>query len=216
MATPYDVVRYPGHAFPQTHPDRVAALAVLFGLDAPPPAGCRLLEIGCGDGGNLLPMAVALPGASFVGFDTSAGAIARARELAGALGLANVRFEKLGVESFDAPAGSFDYAIAHGIFSWVPAPARERLLALCGHVLSERGIAYVSYNALPGAHLRQPLRELLALEPVVGRSLGPAELDACFDDGRHLGHVPEVIARLDTLLPGAGPIAAKVTADAHG
>jgi SAM-dependent methyltransferase len=160
----YDVIRYPGHALPQTHPDRLAALAILFGLDAVPPAGCRLLEIGCGDGGNLLPMALALPGASFVGFDTSARAIARARELARELGLANARFEEVGIEEFGAPAGSFDYAIAHGVFSWVPEPARERLLALCAHVLSERGIAYVSYNALPGARVRQTLRELLALE----------------------------------------------------
>jgi cyclopropane fatty-acyl-phospholipid synthase-like methyltransferase len=138
MTTLYDVVRYPGHAFPQTHPDRLAALAVLFGLDAAPPADCRLLEIGCGDGGNLLPMAVTLPGASLVGFDPSACAIARAQELAAALGLSNVRFEHTGVEDFDAAAGSFDYAIAHGVFSWVPVLARKRLLALCGHVLSER------------------------------------------------------------------------------
>jgi cyclopropane fatty-acyl-phospholipid synthase-like methyltransferase len=79
MTTVYDVVRYPGHAFPQTHPDRLAALAVLFGLDAPPPAGCRLLEIGCGDGGNLLPMAVGLPHATVVGFDTSARSRGRVR-----------------------------------------------------------------------------------------------------------------------------------------
>jgi hypothetical protein len=71
--------------------------------------------------------------------------------VAGALRLTNVRFEQVGVEDFDAPPGSFDYAIAHGIFSWLPAPARERLLALCAHLLSQRGIAYVSYNALPGA-----------------------------------------------------------------
>jgi hypothetical protein len=161
---PYDVIRYPGHAFPQTHPDRLAALARLFGLDAVPPTGCRLLEIGCGDGGNLLPMALALPGASFVGFDTSARAISRARELARELGLANVRFEEVGIEEFDAPPGSFDYAIAHGVFSWVPEPARERLLPLCAHVLSGRGIAYVSYNALPGARVRQTLRELLEIE----------------------------------------------------
>ena len=47
---------------------------------------------------------------------------------------------------------------------------------------------------------RRPLRELLALEPVVARSLSLADLDACFDDARHLRHVPEVIARLDALV----------------
>ena len=51
IASLYDVVAYPGHAIPQTHPDRLAALGVLFGLDAQRPR-VRLLEIGCGDGGS--------------------------------------------------------------------------------------------------------------------------------------------------------------------
>ena len=164
MADRYDVIRYPGHAFAQTHPDRVAALATLFGIDPVAPAGCRMLEIGCGDGGNLLGMALALPDASFVGFDLSGRAIELARARADELGLANVRFEEIGIEDFDAPAASFDYVVAHGVFSWVPDPVRERLLALCGNVLSERGVAFVSYNALPGYRHRQTLRELLALE----------------------------------------------------
>jgi SAM-dependent methyltransferase len=164
VADRYDAIRYPGHAFAQTHPDRVAALATLFGMDVAPPARCRLLEIGCGDGGNLLGMALALPGATFVGFDTSGRAIELARARARELGLANVRLEEIGIEDFDAPAGSFDYVVAHGVFSWVPDPVRERLLGLCGHALSEQGVAFVSYNAQPGYRLRQSLRELLALE----------------------------------------------------
>ena len=90
-AATYDAVPYPGQPFAQTHPDRLATLAALFGLEAAPPAGCRLLEIGCGDGGNLLPMALGLPEASFVGFDSSPAAIARAREGAAAAGLRSRR-----------------------------------------------------------------------------------------------------------------------------
>ena len=164
MADRYDVIRYPGHAFAQTHPDRVAALATLFGIDPVAPAGCRMLEIGCGDGGNLLGMALALPDASFVGFDLSGRAIDLAQARADELGLTNLRFEEIGIEEFDAPAGSFDYVVAHGVFSWVPDPVRDQLLKLCGHVLSAHGVAFVSYNALPGYRLRQSLRELLALE----------------------------------------------------
>jgi methyltransferase-like protein len=165
MASPslYDAIPYPGYAFAQTHPDRLATLGSLFGLRAAPPATCRLLEIGCGDGGNLLPMALALPQASFTGIDSSADAIARAVAVATELGLDNVRFELVAIEDFAAPAASFDYAIAHGVYSWVPDPVRDGLLALSAHVLSEQGIAYVSYNALPGARVPQTLRELLAL-----------------------------------------------------
>jgi methyltransferase-like protein len=161
---PYEAVPYPGHAFAQTHPDRLATLGLLFGVEAAPPAACRMLEIGCGDGGNLLPMALALPESSFVGIDSSPGAIALAGELAGELGLANVRFHEVSIEDYEAEAGSFDYAVTHGVFSWVPEHVRARLLALCAHALGEQGIAFVSYNALPGARVPQTLRELLALK----------------------------------------------------
>src|SRR6476646_5937641 len=97
----YDAVPYPGHAFAQTHPDRLATLAALFGLDAAPPADCRLLEIGCGDGGNLLPMAVQLPRSTFVGIDSSPLAIGRAREVATALGLGNVEFHEVSIEDYE-------------------------------------------------------------------------------------------------------------------
>jgi adenylosuccinate lyase len=74
----------------------------------------------------------------------------------------------------------------------------------------EEAYAIVQRAALAAADERRPLRELLALEPAVARSLSLSDLDACFDDARHLAHVPSVIARLDAL------ITQKVTADAHG
>lgn len=63
----------------------------------------------------------------------------------------------------------------------------------------EDAYAVVQRAALAAADARQPLRELLAVEPSVAGRLSLAELDACFDDDRHLAHVPEVIARLDGL-----------------
>lgn len=162
VASPYDAVLYPARAFVQTHPDRLATLAALFGVDAPPPANCRVLELGCGAGGNLLAMAVALPDSTFVGIDTSRRAIQRAQALTASLGLTNISFQQISIADYAAPAGEVDYVIAHGVFSWVPAPVRERLLALCACALSHSGVAYVSYNALPGGHPRQALREMLA------------------------------------------------------
>jgi adenylosuccinate lyase len=87
------------------------------------------------------------------------------------------------------------------------------LAALVERAGLSRELAYeiVQRAALAASDARRPLRELLALEPVVARSLSLADLDACFDDARHLTHVPEVIARLDGLLAGSG----KATADAH-
>jgi SAM-dependent methyltransferase len=120
-----------------------------------------VLELGCGDGGNLVPMALGLPDARFVGIDTAATAIARGRELGAALGLANLALEATSIEDVDPPEAGFDYVIAHGVYSWVAPPVRDRLLALCRTVLRPGGIAYVSYNALPGARVRQALRDML-------------------------------------------------------
>ena len=53
----YDSVPYESHAFPQSAPGRLAAVAYLFGLDTPDVSTARVLEIGCSAGGNLIPFA---------------------------------------------------------------------------------------------------------------------------------------------------------------
>jgi SAM-dependent methyltransferase len=157
--TAYDRVPYPGHAFAQTHPDRLATVATLFGLRPAPPATCRLLELGCGDGGNLVPIAYALPDATFAGIDLSASAIERARELAGAVGIANVQLRQGDLAA--AAHGEFDYVVAHGVYSWIAPAERDALLAACRAHLAPHGVAYVSYDVLPGGHLREITRQML-------------------------------------------------------
>src|SRR5215211_1851772 len=171
-ASLYDAVPYPGHPFAQTHPDRLATLATLFGLEPPPVERCRVLELGCGDGGNLVPMALELPNACFVGVDAAEGAIARGRGLIDALELPNVELEARPLEELEPLAGGFDYVIAHGLYSWVTAPVRDRLLALCREALSEQGVAYVSYNALPGGRLREALRDMLVFHAAADEQPG--------------------------------------------
>lgn len=58
----YDRVPYPSASQHRTHPDHLAALAILHGLEPAPPDRCRVLELGCADGGNLVPMALEMPG----------------------------------------------------------------------------------------------------------------------------------------------------------
>ena len=74
----------------------------------------------------------------------------------------------------------------------------------------------VQRHALEAADERRPLRERLATDPLVARVLTLAELDACFEDRRFLGHVPAIIARLDALVPVERAPKRKATADAHG
>jgi adenylosuccinate lyase len=68
-----------------------------------------------------------------------------------------------------------------------------------GDLAREEAYAIVQRASLQAADERRPLRELLALDSVVARKLTLAQLDACFDDRRHLTHVPAVIARLEAL-----------------
>jgi adenylosuccinate lyase len=69
-----------------------------------------------------------------------------------------------------------------------------------GDMAREEAYAIVQRASLQAADERRPLRDLLAVDSVVARKLTLAQLDECFDDRRHLGHVPTVIARLDTLV----------------
>ena len=160
-SNPYDVVDYPGHAFPDTHPARLAAIGVLRGLEPTPVAGCRVLELGCGDGANLIPMAYQLPDARFVGIDLAAAPVERGRVLASALSLPNLELRVMDILAASTALGQFDYIIAHGVYSWVPEPVREHMLALCRLLLAPNGIAFISYLAHPGAQLRDVLRQSL-------------------------------------------------------
>jgi SAM-dependent methyltransferase len=135
-------------------------VATLFGLQPVAPASCRLLELGCGDGGNLVPMAYGLRESAFCGVDLSRRAIERARAQAAALALGNVELHHAGVAALPQ-LGTFDYVVAHGVYSWVAPDERDALLAACRAHLAPQGVAYVSYDVLPGGHLREITRQML-------------------------------------------------------
>jgi len=69
--TSYDVVPYESRSFVETHPDHLSTMSTLFGLEPPAIDRCRVLELGCSHGSNLIPMATALSGSAFVGIDPS-------------------------------------------------------------------------------------------------------------------------------------------------
>lgn len=158
----YDEVPYPSFTFPQTYPDRLATIAQFHGIETAMPDDCRVLELGCGDGTNLLSMAYALPESRFVGIDLSEVHIADAKLAAETLGLSNIEFRKDDVLMLDsAQLGQFDYVIAHGLYSWVPDFVREAVLGLYEQCLAPNGIGYISYNAYPGCHIRDMTRGMM-------------------------------------------------------
>jgi methyltransferase-like protein/SAM-dependent methyltransferase len=174
----YDLLPYPSHPFAQTHPDRLATVATLFGLQPAAPDRCRVLELGCASGGNLIPMALALPESTFVGIDLSGAQAAHGSRMAAELGLNNLQIRQASILDVDESYGSFDYILCHGVYSWVPPPVRDKILAICRERLAEHGVAFVSYNTYPGWHLRGVVRDMLRYH--AGRRLdnGPAERTA--------------------------------------
>jgi methyltransferase-like protein/ubiquinone/menaquinone biosynthesis C-methylase UbiE len=168
----YDEAAYPGFAYAQTHPDRLATLGRLFGIESAPIDHCRVLELGCGDGLNLIAMALQLPDSQFLGIDLAASAIAKGEQWIATLGLSNIQLHHQDILAFDCAPGSFDYILAHGLYSWVPPVVQKKLLELVQRGLAPNGIAYVSYNALPGGHFRLMLREMMQFHT---RSLATAE-----------------------------------------
>lgn len=159
--TSYDALPYPGFPYRQTHPDRLRTIARLLGLDAAPAERCRVLELGCGDGGNLLPMAIGLPASEFVGIDLGEEHIRRGQEAARELRLSNLTLRRLDLLELGPDFGEFDYIIAYGLYSWVPAPVAGRILEIAARHLAPLGVAYVNYTAYPGSRLREALRDMM-------------------------------------------------------
>lgn len=160
-STLYDQVIYPNYPYRQTHPDRLSTLAFLMGMQPAPVARCRVLELGCGNGANLLPMACDWPESSFVGIDLARQPIAQGQGVIDALGLSNIELLPLDVLAFPETMGRFDYIIAHGLYSWVPEAVRERIMAICARHLAPQGVAFISYNTYPGCHVRNIVRDML-------------------------------------------------------
>lgn len=157
----FDEVLYPGYPFPESHPERLATHATLFGMTPPSLENCRVLELGCGDGSNLIPVAFGLPGSRCTGIDLAARPIARGQALMEFLGLRNITLRQLDVAAITQDFGQFDYIIAHGLYSWVAPEIREKVLGICSENLAPDGIAYVSYNAYPGGHVREMIRNMM-------------------------------------------------------
>ncbi|MGE0600856.1 MAG: methyltransferase regulatory domain-containing protein [Dehalococcoidia bacterium] len=159
--TSYDDVPYEGGMVPGTHPEHLAVLGTLFGMQPKDVRRCRVLEIGCALGGNILPMAYSLPDGEFVGIDLSARQIAMGQRLAREFDVKNLTLLTADVRALENWTDLFDYIICHGVLTWVPLEVQQAIFSVCRKLLAPQGIAYISYNALPGFHFRAGIGEML-------------------------------------------------------
>lgn len=173
-AATYDALPYETKPFPRSSPARMAAIATMFGLEPPPPMQkARVLELGCAAGGNLIPHAAHYPGGEFVGFDLGPKQVADGQARIARAGLTNVQIHLGSITDLPEDLGQFDYIISHGVYSWVPEPVRHALLAASRRLLAPNGIAYISYNVLPGWRTLEPLRDAFRL--MIPDQLPPAQ-----------------------------------------
>lgn len=187
----YDQLPYDRLPFAETEPDFLAALAHLHGFRAADARKARVLELGCAQGGNLIPMAARYPGSEFVGVDLSRVQVEEGQAFIARTGLANVRLLHGDIAALPDDLGEFDFIMAHGVYSWVPDGVREALLSACRRLLRPMGIAYVSFNVEAGWRTYGRLRQLL-LEHDQPEQLPMQRVDAArslladmnFDDAR--------------------------------
>lgn len=159
--TIYSELGYKSMPFPYTTPATLEAYAALVGISAPNPKNARVLELGATYGGNIISQALFNPDATFVGIELSQEQVEKGNEVIANAGLTNVSLIQSDIASIGSEIGTFDYIIAHGVYSWVDDGVKDALLRLIDEHLAEDGIAYISYNTYPGWHTMDEVRQLM-------------------------------------------------------
>ncbi|RTK93489.1 MAG: methyltransferase domain-containing protein [Rickettsiales bacterium] len=157
----YNELQYESYPYHQSSPEKIATLGVLFGMNPAKIETARVLELGCAAGGNIIPHAINYPKGKYVGIDLSEKQIDEGQDTIKKLGLKNIELKCTSITEVNDSYGKFDYIICHGVFSWVPDFVQDKILEICNKNLSENGIAYISYNTLPGWNMVRTVRDMM-------------------------------------------------------
>lgn len=179
-------------------------IALLMKGFRPAPDGDRFsyCELGYGHGATLCGMAAANPQATFWGTDFNPSHALSARRLAGDVGLENLHLEERSfAEYLELDLPQFDVIALHGVYSWVSAANRAHIVEFLRRRLKLGGVAYISYNAMPGWSARGPLRRLIADAARHGPELATARVETALQLARR---VQAAKGRFFELNPDAG------------
>ena len=202
---------YTYDCFRELSPLWIGWAAQMNGAYGPMPGGSNYLELGCGQGVGLVILAACYPNMRFIGVDFNPAHIAHARLLAASADLGNVEFVEADfislAENWPSDWPAFDYVVLHGICSWIPEIVRQSVVTCLQHSLAPGGLAYVSYNALPGWTSSQPLQHLLCRYQVTTGKSGVEALSGgkelmqhLIDQGATMGRaLPLFKGRLESL-----------------
>lgn len=149
--------------YPETMPFRLWLAALIHGHDMPL-AKFRYLDLGCGQGYNLILAAICHPDSEFFGVDFIPRHVAHGNRLARQLGLRNVKFYELDFASVSMQGwaeGGFDFIVSHGVCSWISPSSRADLYSAISRGLNNGGLLYLSYNTMPGWLPMLPFQKLV-------------------------------------------------------
>ncbi len=170
----YDEIPYGDHFFPYTHLDPSRDPGEDLWDRGPERRALSRARTRPRRGGNLLPWPWNFRTPSLSESISPRARLPMARRWSAGSASATLNLRALSITEVDESFGEFDYILCHGVFSWVPEPVREKILAICSRNLAPQGLAYVSYNTYPGWHARGMVRKLLAYH--VRRTAPPTPL----------------------------------------
>ncbi|OZG32182.1 methyltransferase regulatory domain-containing protein [Rickettsia endosymbiont of Culicoides newsteadi] len=163
----YDDFPYESFPFTYTRPEHLRTIGLVFGMQPPMVENARILDIGCGEGGNMINFAESYPQSYSLGIDLSKTQIDNGLKVVNSLGLKNIELKHLSILDIDESFGKFDYIICHGVISWVPDEVREKIFAISSKLLSPNGIAFISYNTLPGWNMQKTIRDMMMFHSAI-------------------------------------------------
>jgi predicted O-methyltransferase YrrM len=125
------------------------------------------IELGCGNALALCINAAANPKATFIGIDFMPEYVALAQKNVERMGLTNVEIIEADIT---APLGESrqriaaipeaDFVFAHGFIAWVSPEVQTAAYEFIGSNLRPGGIAFTSYDSLPGSKHREIIHHL--------------------------------------------------------
>lgn len=133
-------------------PIHLAHAAWLGGRRAPDVSSpFTYVDLGCGAGLTVCVLADCYPEAQFHGVDVNEEHVRRGRELAQRAGLRNVSFHCMDfLDLPKLPISHVDFVGLSGVYSWLSTDRKQAALGFAGARLTENGVVFLHYAALPG------------------------------------------------------------------
>jgi SAM-dependent methyltransferase len=173
--------------------DQAGALTDLLHHDTGYPAGCRVLEAGCGIGAQTVTLARKSPGALITSIDLSALSLVRAEARVKASGERSVTFLQADIHALPFAARTFDHVFVCFVLEHLPDPVSalsylRRVLKPGGTITVIEGDHGSAYFFPDSEAARKAISCLVTLQrekggnALIGRKLYPLLVEAGFRD----------------------------------